>query len=134
MHPFTAQRYGAAALMALKPALGLAVRPRLAIPSSLSSHEPEGGSLEKLGSDTARPGYGRFEAPRARTEYHASSRGAGESFITRPPEGCALVLWAICESARATRKKIISPFEDSRLSLLERFNKKGPEDCESFSA
>ena len=44
------------------------------------------------------------------------------------------MLWAICESARATRKKIISPFEDSRLSLLEPFNKKGPEDCESFSA
>ena len=41
------------------------------------------------------------------------------------------MLWAICESADATRKKIIPP---ARLSLLERFNKKGPEDCESFSA
>ena len=86
---------------------------------------------EALGSDPARPGYGRFVAPRVRTEYHASSRGAGERFTTRTLKDCALVLWAICESADATRKKIIPP---ARLSLLERFNKKGPEDCESFSA
>ena len=64
------------------------------------------GFLEKLGSVPARPGYGRIEAPRVRTEYHARSRGAWESFTTRPPKGCALVLWAICESADATRKKI----------------------------
>ena len=59
-----------------------------------------------LGSDTARPGYGRIVGPRVRTEYHARSRGAGESFTTRTLKGCALVLWAICESADATRNKI----------------------------
>jgi len=100
----------------------------------LSSHEPDGGLRGKVRA--LQPGSGRFVAPRVRTEYHAHSRGAGESFTTRPPEGCALVLWAICESARATRKKNHPPssFPPARLSLLERFNKKGPEDCESFSA
>jgi hypothetical protein len=72
------------------------------------------GFLEKLGSVPARPGYGRIEAPRVRTEYHARSRGAWESFTTRPPKGCALVLWAICESADATRKNL-PPFESSKL-------------------
>ena len=62
-----------------------------------------------LGSDTARPGYGRIDAPRVRTEYHARSRGAGESFTTRPLRGLRAVLWAICESADATRKKIFPP-------------------------
>jgi hypothetical protein len=95
----------------------------------LSSHEPDGGLRGKVRA--LRPGSGRFDAPRVRTEYHASSRGAGERFTTRTLKDCALVLWAICESADATRKKIIPP---ARLSLLERFNKKGPEDCESFSA
>ena len=98
----------------------------------LSSHEPDEGLRGKVRA--LQPGSGRFVAPRVRTEYHARSRGAGERFTTRTLKDCALVLWAICESARATRKKIITPFEDSRFSLLERFNKKGPEDCESFSA
>jgi len=73
-------------------------------------------SLEMLGSDTARPGSGRFDAPRALAEYQTGTRGAGERFTTRTLKGCALVLWAICESADATRKKNHppSPFERAR--------------------
>ena len=66
-----------------------------------------------------------YRVPRALT------RSRGEIYYPDPEGLRARVVGDLRVGRRDEKKKIIPP---ARLSLLERFNKKGPEDCESFSA
>ena len=66
-----------------------------------------------------------YRVPRGHT------RSRGEIYYPDPEGLRARVVGDLRVGRRDEKKKIIPP---ARLSLLERFNKKGPEDCESFSA
>ena len=108
IHQRTARRYGAAAMIALKPALGFADRPGLAIPSGLSSHEPE-VALRRRWTRTPRDpvtaGSSHLERVPNTTRAHAEP-GRGSQLNLEGPRG---LLWTLVASS-PKREKYLRTF------------------------